>query len=404
VGDGVYSRIAGVLDAPVIVLRDLTRLAVRNLGARKARSALTLIGIAIGMTAVVALVSLSLGAQRAVERQFAKLGADVILIVPAGGLGEPRPAKLELSVLKNVAGVKSVVAVRREILPVKSPTVPGFLNVVGIRSEGAQELFGGLEIASGKLFALDRDEVVLGDGAARDLNATVGESVTIQNRPFRVVGILKRTGNDQDDHALYLSLEKLEELTNEKGFISLAFVRAEPTVDPTALAQEIQRVLRESVTERDFVVQSSKQLREIINGVLIVLRWTLGAIAGISLLVGGIGLTNTMLMAILERTHEIGVLRAIGAQRAHIVALFLIESSLLGLLGGLGGLILGGAIAQSVALAIQQFLRTDLFSIAFDGALIGGSLSFSLVLGALAGAWPAWRAAQLSPIEALRYE
>jgi putative ABC transport system permease protein len=356
------------------------------------------------MTAVVALVSLSLGAQRAVERQFAKLGADVILIVPAGGLGEPRPAKLELSVLKNVAGVKSVVAVRREILPVKSPTVPGFLNVVGIRSEGAQELFGGLEIASGKLFALDRDEVVLGDGAARDLNATVGESVTIQDRPFRVVGILKRTGNDQDDHALYLSLEKLEELTNEKGFISLAFVRAEPTVDPTALAQEIQRVLRESVTERDFVVQSSKQLREIINGVLIVLRWTLGAIAGISLLVGGIGLTNTMLMAILERTHEIGVLRAIGAQRAHIVALFLIESSLLGLLGGLGGLILGGAIAQSVALAIQQFLRTDLFSIAFDGALIGGSLSFSLVLGALAGAWPAWRAAQLSPIEALRYE
>jgi putative ABC transport system permease protein len=289
VGDGVYSRIAGVLDAPVIVLRDLTRLAVRNLGARKARSALTLIGIAIGMTAVVALVSLSLGAQRAVERQFAKLGADVILIVPAGGLGEPRPAKLELSVLKNVAGVKSVVAVRREILPVKSPTVPGFLNVVGIRSEGAQELFGGLEIASGKLFALDRDEVVLGDGAARDLNATVGESVTIQNRPFRVVGILKRTGNDQDDHALYLSLEKLEELTNEKGFISLAFVRAEPTVDPTALAQEIQRVLRESVTERDFVVQSSKQLREIINGVLIVLRWTLGAIAGISLLVGGLG-------------------------------------------------------------------------------------------------------------------
>jgi putative ABC transport system permease protein len=296
------------------------------------------------------------------------------------------------------------VAVRRKILPVKSPTVPGFLNVVGIRSEGAQELFGGLEIASGKLFALDRDEVVLGDGAARDLNATVGESVTIQDRPFRVVGILKRTGNDQDDHALYLSLEKLEELTNEKGFISLAFVRAEPTVDPTALAQEIQRVLRESVTERDFVVQSSKQLSEIINGVLIVLRWTLGAIAGISLLVGGIGLTNTMLMAILERTHEIGVLRAIGAQRAHIVALFLIESSLLGLLGGLGGLILGGAIAQSVALAIQQFLRTDLFSIAFDGALIGGSLGFSLVLGALAGAWPAWRAAQLSPIEALRYE
>ncbi len=386
------------------LLRDLTRLAVRNLLAHKARSALTLIGIAIGMTAVVALVSLSLGAQRAVERQFAKLGTDVILVVPAGGLGGPRPAPLDLSVLENIAGVRSVGAVRREILPVKSSTVPGFLNVVGIRSAGAHELFGGLEISLGRLFAPDQDEAVLGDGAARDLNVTVGQSVTIQNRSFRVVGILKHTGSDQDDHALYLSLEKLEELTNEKGFISLAFVRAEPTVDPTVLAQEIQKVLRESVPDREFVVQSSKQLSEIISGVLIVLRWTLGAIAGISLLVGGIGLTNTMLMAILERTHEIGVLKAIGAQRAHIVALFLIESSLLGLLGGLAGLVLGGAIAQSVALAIQQFLRTDLFSIAFDGALIGGSVGFSLVLGALAGAWPAWRAARLSPIEALRYE
>ncbi len=386
------------------MLRDLALLALRNLAAHKARSVLTLIGIAIGMTAVVALVSLSLGAQRAVERQFAKLGADVVLIVPAGGLGGPRPAPLDLSVLENINGVKSVGAMRREILSVKSSTVPGFLNVVGIRSEGTQELFGGLEISLGRLFAPDQDEAVLGEEAARDLNVAVGQSVTIQNRSFRVVGVLKRTGNDQDDHALYLSLEKLEELTNEKGFVSLAFVRAEPTVDPTALAQEIQKVLRESVPDREFVVQSSKQLSEIISGVLIVLRWTLGAIAAISLLVGGIGLTNTMLMAILERTHEIGVLKAIGAQRAHIVALFLIESSLLGLLGGLAGLILGGAIAQSVALAIQQFLRTDLFSIAFDGTLIGGSLGFSLVLGALAGAWPAWRAARLSPVDALRYE
>ncbi len=386
------------------MLRDLALLVLRNLAAHKARSVLTLIGIAIGMTAVVALVSLSLGAQRAVERQFAKLGADVVLIVPAGGLGGPRPAPLDLSVLENINGVKSVGAMRREILSVKSSTVPGFLNVVGIRSEGTQELFGGLEISLGRLFAPDQDEAVLGEEAARDLNVAVGQSVTIQNRSFRVVGVLKRTGNDQDDHALYLSLEKLEELTNEKGFVSLAFVRAEPTVDPTALAQEIQKVLRESVPDREFVVQSSKQLSEIISGVLIVLRWTLGAIAAISLLVGGIGLTNTMLMAILERTHEIGVLKAIGAQRAHIVALFLIESSLLGLLGGLAGLILGGAIAQSVALAIQQFLRTDLFSIAFDGTLIGGSLGFSLVLGALAGAWPAWRAARLSPVDALRYE
>lgn len=385
-------------------MRDLALLAVRNLGARKARSALTLIGIAIGMTAVVALVSLSVGAQRTIERQFAKLGADVILIVPAGGFSEPRPAKLDLSLLKNIAGVRSVGAVRREILPVQSAATPGFLTVVGVQSFDEGTLFGGLELAQGRLFFTDKDEAVLGEGAARDLKVTLNESVTIQNRAFRVVGLLKPTKNDQDDHALYISLEKLEELAGEPGLISLALVRAAAGVDPTLLAQEIQRILRESITDREFLVQSSKQLSDFVSGVLMVLRWTLGAIAGISLLVGGIGLTNTMLMAIVERTHEIGILRAIGAGRAHVVTLFLIESSILGLLGGLTGLIGGGAIAHSVAVAARQFLRTDLFSVAFDAPLILGSLSFSVFLGALAGAWPAWRAAQLPPIEAVRSE
>ncbi|MCX8103182.1 MAG: ABC transporter permease [Candidatus Bipolaricaulota bacterium] len=380
-------------------------LALRNLAARKARSALTLIGIAIGMTAVVALISLSLGAQRAIERQIAKLGADVILVVPAGSLGEPRPARLDLLMLKNIPGVRSVGAARREILSVKSAATPGFLTVVGVRSfDDGERFFGGLELAQGRLFLPTEDEVVLGEGAARDLKVSLGESVTIQNRAFRVVGFLKRTGNDQDDYALYLSLEKLEEFVNEKGLISGAFVRAAPGVDPTTLAQEVHRVLRESVAERDFVVQSSKQLSDLVSGVLTVLRWTLGAIAGISLLVGGIGLTNTMLMAILERTHEIGILKAIGARREHILALFLMESSVLGLFGGLAGLLMGGAIAQSVVLAAQQFLRTDLFSVAFDGTLIFGSLGFSVFLGTIAGLWPAWRAARLEPVEALRYE
>lgn len=384
------------------MLRDLTLLALRNLSAHKARSALTLIGIAIGMTAVVALVSLSLGAQRAIERQFAKLGADVIFVVPAGGLGEPRPAQLDLSLLKNIAGVRSVGAVRREILSVKSTATPGFLTVVGVRPFDDTKLFGALELAEGRLFGWGQDEVVLGAGAARELKVALGESVAIQNRAFRVVGLLKHTGNDQDDYALYLSLEKLEELVGEKGLVSIAFVRAAPEVDPTMLAQEIQRVLRESLAEREFIVQSSKQLSDLVSGVLTVLRWTLGAIAGISLLVGGVGVTNTMLMAILERTHEIGVLKAVGARREHIIGLFLIESSLLGLLGGVAGVLVGGAIAQSITLAARQFLRTDLFSVALDGTLILGALGFSAFLGALAGLWPAARAARLDPVEALR--
>lgn len=254
------------------MLRDLTLLALRNLGARKARSVLTLIGIAIGMTAVVALISLSLGAQRAIERQFAKLGTDVILVVPTGGLGEPKPAKLDLSIFKNIAGVRSVGAVRREILSVKSASTSGFLTVVGIQSPDEGKLFGGLELAQGRLFLSQEDEVVLGDSITRDLKVSLSDSITIQNRAFRVVGFLKPTRNDQDDHALYISLDKLEEFVDEKGLISVVFVRAAPSVDPTALAQEIQKTLRESVTEREFIVQSSKQLSDLVSGVLPVLH------------------------------------------------------------------------------------------------------------------------------------
>lgn len=393
--------------APTNMWRDLTVLALRNLSRRKARSALTLVGLAVGMTAVVALISLSLGAQRMIERQFAKMGADVILVVPVGGFGEPRPVRLDLSMLRGISGVQSVGAVRRETLSVKSSAISGFLNVVGISTEGevlAGQLFGGLDVARGRLFASSQDEVVLGDGAAHDLGVSVNEDVTIQNRSFRIAGVLQHTGNDQDDYALYLSLEKLEELMDESGIISLAFVRAASGVDPAVLAQEIQRALRASIAEREFLVQSSKQLSDLVSGALGVLRWTLGAIAGISLLVGGIGLTNTMLMAIVERTHEIGVLKALGARRRHILALFLLESGFLGVLGGLAGLLFGGAIAQSVALIAGQFLRTDIFSVAFDGFLMAGALLFAVFLGAIAGLWPAWRASRLDPVEALRYE
>ncbi len=386
--------------------RDLTVLALRNLSRRKARSALTLVGLAVGMTAVVALISLSLGAQRMIARQLTKIGADVILVVPVGGFGEPRPVRLDLSIVRGIAGVQSVGAVRRETLSVKSSVIAGFLNVVGISTTEGEvgQLFGGLDLARGRLFASSQDEVVLGDGAAHDLGVSLNENVTIQNRSFRIAGVLKRTGNDQDDYALYLSLEKLEELMDERGIISLAFVRAASGVDPAVLAPEIQRVLRASIAEREFIVQSAKHLSDLVSGALVVLRWTLGAIGGIALLVGGIGLTNTMLMAILERTHEIGVLKAIGARRRHILALFLLESGFLGLLGGLAGLLFGGAIAQSVALIAGQFLRTGIFSVAFDGALIAGALLFAVFLGALAGLWPAWRASRLDPVEALRYE
>ncbi|MDW8141647.1 MAG: ABC transporter permease, partial [Candidatus Bipolaricaulota bacterium] len=239
---------------------DLARLALKNLLSRKARSALTLTGIAVGIAAVVALWALSLGAQRALEAQFAKLGADTILVIPVGAAQQPKPAKINLDLLSTLPNVKSITATRREVLPVQSAAASGFLTVVGVGTTApSPRLLWGLELAQGRLFALQSDEAVLGAEAARELRLSPNETVRIREQPFRVVGVFRPTGSPQDDHALYVDLQRLEELVEEKGLVSLVSVQAASEKDVTELAQEIQRVLRRA-SEQEFLVQSSKQL------------------------------------------------------------------------------------------------------------------------------------------------
>jgi putative ABC transport system permease protein len=232
----------------------------------------------------------------------------------------------------------------------------------------------------------------------------VGQTLLIKNKEFSVVGVLKpSSGDDQNDSVILMSIDRLYGMTEEPHLVSLAVVKAREGTDVIHLSNRIEKTLA-SRGIRDFTVQSSQQLYDIIGNILRIVQVALASIAAIALLVGGIGLSNTMYTAVLERIREIGLFKSLGAKRHHILVLFLLESALLGFMGGLLGLIGGLSISQSVAIFASQAFPSVRFSAGISPELLLGSLLISVVLGAIAGLWPAMRAARLDPIEALRYE
>jgi len=389
-------------------LWELAQLSLGNLVRRPLRSLLTVLGIAIGMTAVVALLSLSSGLERALTAQFERLGHDVALILPAssgpsgGSLGAAEA--IDLSVLEALPGVASVGALLRRTLPVSAGDTQGFLVVIGVYPEvtAAARFTRRFELASGRDPTRDSNEALLTDGAARDLGVGLGEQLSIGQRRFTVSGVLRPTGDVNTKGTIFIPMEALWELTDRERFVSLAWVRAAPGIDIERLAIVIEERLRADGAR--FGVQTAKRLSDVVQTVLRVLKGTLTGIAAVALLVGSVGLMNTMYTAVLERTREIGILGALGARPGQIALLFVLESGLLGLIGGLIGLLFGVSLALSIAALVARGAGAAALTPLVSPGLVGLVLLLSTGLGVLAGGLPARRAAALSPVEALRYE
>jgi putative ABC transport system permease protein len=387
---------------------DLFLLALGNLLRRPLRSGLTIIGVLIGMAAIVALWSLSSGLSRSLDRQFSQLGYDLVLILPSspGSFGPPPPMELDLDVLKGIDGLAQLGALLRQTLPVQAGEIQGFLNINGLSPDMlamTASFAARFDLSEGRLFQDGQSEAVLGSRAAADLKLTLDSSLSINKESFRVVGVLQAGGTAETDSAIYVPLSALWEAMGKRNIVTLAVARAKPDYDVETLASNLDRAIRQ-VGGPTVTIQTAKRLAQIINDVLSALRGVLSGIAAIALLVGGIGLTNTMYMAVLERTREIGILKALGARRVQILLLFTFEAGLLGLVGGAFGLILGLALSGSVTLIAAQLFRGVAFAPAVTPELVLGSLGFAFALGAVAGLLPSLRAARLRPIEALRYE
>ena len=400
------------------------RVAIRALGRNKARSALTMLGIVIGVGAVIAMVSIGQGAQASVQEQIANVGTN-LLFLRAGS--------------QNVGGVQTgtddsgsrslkvedIEAIRREIpsVAMASPSVSARVQIIAGNQnwrtsvQGVAEQFPEIRkwsVASGRFFA-DTDiataarVAVIGQTIANNLfpgMEPVGQTIRVRDLPFLVVGVMAprgqdQEGRDQDDLILapYTTVQKkLLAIT----YVQSALVSA-TSPDSTKIAeQQITDLLRQRHKlapnqENDFSVRNMTDIAEAADATNRIMILLLGSIASVSLLVGGIGIMNIMLVSVTERTREIGIRMAVGARSSAVRVQFLIESIMLSLAGGLIGIIVG----VGISLVVPSMLGWPTL---VSPVAILGSVVFSAAVGIFFGYYPARKAAALDPIDALRYE
>ncbi|MEM2916486.1 MAG: ABC transporter permease [Candidatus Woesearchaeota archaeon] len=269
------------------------------------------------------------------------------------------------------------------------------------------------EIIEGReLSHKDKGKAVIGnDLAYKNLfnkEIQVGNKIEISGKTFEVVGILKRIGDPGTDTSVTIPEEEAREITGEPEAYSYIVAQSAPGLNPEEVADNIEKAIRRDRHQKegreDFTVQSSTELIESFMKVLFIIQAVFVGIAAISLLVGGIGIMNTMYTAVLERTREIGVMKAIGARNRDILALFLIESGFLGTAGGIIGIIIGSGISKIVEVAVNAQYGANTILAVFPPYLLVGALLFSFGVGAVSGLLPARRASKLKPVDALRYE
>jgi len=405
-------------------LLNIIRVAFRALIRNKMRAALTMLGIIIGVAAVIAMVSIGQGASASVQAQIESIGTN-LLFVSAGAqnVGGVRSGTGDTGT--NTLTVDDLQAIKREVPSVsmvtpnvnaRSQLVAGNMNwntaVTGVSEEYPE--IRKWPVANGSFFT-DADVrtaarvIVIGQTLADNLypgTDPIGQDIRVLNLPFRIVGVMARKGQDpqgrdQDDVAFapYTTVQK-KILGRDR--VQIAFVSA-ISQDATYTAQsQITELLRQrhklaASEPNDFTVRNMTDVAEAANETSKTMTILLACIAGVSLLVGGIGIMNIMLVSVTERTREIGIRMAIGARSSAVRSQFLIESIVLSLTGGMVGIILGVAFS----LAIPAFLGWP--TLVSMMAIIG-SVLFSAAVGIFFGYYPARKAASLDPIEALRYE
>jgi putative ABC transport system permease protein len=387
-------------------------LAFRNLKNRKLRSWLTIIGVIIGVATIVSLITLGQGMENAIEDIFMKLGVSNIRVVPAG-LNGPPTASMGLSVsdaeyIDSIIGIEYVDQALFNYANVEYSGETQFIQTLAFDTTIGTKGLGDLDLdaVEGRLFEQDETgTVIIGWKVAKNLfdkTIRARNSIKIEGVKFRVIGIFENTGTDVDNQIM-MPLETARELFDKPDIVNAIVAKIEDGMDMEAMAEKIEAKLARKRDKDDFEVFTPQQLMEEIQGMLASVSLVLIAISIVSLVVGGIGIMNSLFTSVLERTREIGVMKAIGATNFTILSLFIMEAGLVGAVGGFIGATIGTIMAFLIGFGATA-AGFPLLIIKFNIALFLQGIFLAIIVGIIAGVIPAIRASRLKPVDALRYE
>lgn len=395
------------------------------------RSWLTIIGIVIGVDAIVAIISIGDGLQASVQKSLGSLGADLITVSPGysratgtgpgqgpqgGGVSTVNLTDKDLNVIKQVSGVilvNGIVSGRSDMILGNEKTSVSISGVdISVwRSIVTTELESGRYLQPG-----DSNAVVIGYSLAHNVflqPITQNRPVTIGGKTFKVVGIFAQSGGfGGTDNAVYMPADSARDVitsTVERNhFTSITVKIADQNLADIVKADIEQKLMMSrhvNSRTRDFTVTAFASIQQQISSVTQAITLFLGAIAAVSLLVGAVGIANTMFMSVMERTRQIGLLKSLGATDNEVMKLFLIESGLFGVVGGVIGVTTGILISVLISsIGLQMMGPGGTMSTVVSPQLIIFALAFSIIVGVLSGVMPARTAAKMNPVDALRFE
>jgi len=392
-------------------------LSIRNIRHRKMRSWLTILGIVIGIALISSIVSLGKGLEDTVMQQLRMFGGDLIYVFPGeesqpflGVLGGGSIREKEVKAVENLPGTKMVIPFDIEFVTVEFKGEEKSTLVHASPIEKSKILYTesrGLGMFKGRWPDKEESsEIVLGYKIATTLfkeDIFVGYEVRIKGKEFRISGILNEIGSSEDDNAIYMSLDNIEKITGTTASYMMIAVMVESTEDMNTVAEEIKYRLTQLRGSSDITVLTPEKTEKLVGGIIDIIQLGVLFLGLFSIIIGGIGVMNTMYTSVLERRREIGIMKAIGATNSDILNIFVIESGMIGVMGGIIGLLIGIGLAKLVEIyAIQSGFKFLKIYVGIE--FIASALLFAFLLGVIAGVLPARQASKLNPAEALRYE